>query len=633
MLRFKKIFATLVAALLAAGGGLAQTQINPNQIRGAAVLQSWSDPTVDYSASCSATTTTGTISTGTSSLVVASATGWRVGMGVGVVGAGVAAAELVTTVTAISGTTLTLNAAASTTATGQVVRHDDTVALNAAFAAAKNVLLPAGTCNVTGALTAGVSKIIAGAGMVGRTNASTGSALTNIIQFSPTADTITATVGYVELSGFSIQMATGITPTAGYALRVTTSGSTNDRGWKFHDILTYGTFGGLKVGTAASFGDFSNLFISVASASTENGIYYDNPSTAGDNRFHNIDIRVVIGGSAYNNGIRILNADVTEWSNIKVLSATKSIVITGASAQQRISNCSLENNSGANSHIDISGASVSNITIIGCELGVNGSGTGITIGATMGGAVSIIGNTFKSLSVGVNVGATTQQVSIIGNIFDVGVTTALTRAAGATNVALFGSATPFANLTYCSAYPCSRAAVITGATNTLVNSLAVENISTTTMADGFAAGVAFEVRDTDAVNNIIGQVAAIRSGADNTGDLALYSASAGTLADVLKVTSGKHLQTKGTAPALTSCGGSPSITGNDNAMTVTAGSAATGCTITFATTWTNTPHCTVTEQTGSVANALTYTVSTTAVTLAQTGLAANVIDIVCSGHY
>lgn len=94
------------------------------------------DVVADYNGSGSSVQTTGTISSGSHSLVVASATGYSIGMGIYVAGAGAAGAALVTTITNIVGTTFTLTAAAATTATGQLVQHDDTAAINAARAAA-----------------------------------------------------------------------------------------------------------------------------------------------------------------------------------------------------------------------------------------------------------------------------------------------------------------------------------------------------------------------------------------------------------------------------------------------------------------------------------------------------------------
>lgn len=93
-----------------------------------------------------------------------------------------------------------------------------------------------------------------------------------------------------------------------------------------------------------------------------------------------------------------------------------------------------------------------------------------------------------------------------------------------------------------------------------------------------------------------------------------------------------HLYFGGTAPTLSSCGTSPSIVGTDNSGTVTVGSvSASGCTITFAKTWATAPNCVVTNQSMSVVNALSYTISTTAITVTQTGLTGALLNYSCSG--
>lgn len=90
----------------------------------------------------------------------------------------------------------------------------------------------------------------------------------------------------------------------------------------------------------------------------------------------------------------------------------------------------------------------------------------------------------------------------------------------------------------------------------------------------------------------------------------------------------------GDPPVLTSCGTSPSFVGaaNDNAFTVQVGSvAATGCTATFAHIWPAAPTCNVTNRSMSVVNAMTYTISTTALVVSQTGLTGAILDIRCGG--
>ena len=61
-----------------------------------------------------------------------------------------------------------------------------------------------------------------------------------------------------------------------------------------------------------------------------------------------------------------------------------------------------------------------------------------------------------------------------------------------------------------------------------------------------------------------------------------------------------HFVYKGTAPTVTAaCGTAPSVTGNDSAgvLNVGTGGTATTCTVTFANTWTTTPHCFVQDET------------------------------------
>jgi hypothetical protein len=84
---------------------------------------------------------------------------------------------------------------------------------------------------------------------------------------------------------------------------------------------------------------------------------------------------------------------------------------------------------------------------------------------------------------------------------------------------------------------------------------------------------------------------------------------------------------KGT-PALTSCGTSPTITGNDTMGQYTTGSAATTCTLTFATAFANGTRCFVTPQ-GNL-NFPTYTSSTTALTV-TVDVASTVYNYLCFG--
>lgn len=82
-------------------------------------------------------------------------------------------------------------------------------------------------------------------------------------------------------------------------------------------------------------------------------------------------------------------------------------------------------------------------------------------------------------------------------------------------------------------------------------------------------------------------------------------------------------------PAISSCGTSPSVKGTDNDFQITVGSvSATGCTATFSGTYQD-ASCVVTNQSMSVVNALTYTVSNTAVVISQTALTNALLNVHC----
>lgn len=94
-------------------------------------------------------------------------------------------------------------------------------------------------------------------------------------------------------------------------------------------------------------------------------------------------------------------------------------------------------------------------------------------------------------------------------------------------------------------------------------------------------------------------------------------------------TNGKQRVGANTAPALTSCGTSPTITGNDHAGVVTMGTGSpTGCVITFNVAYASAPICIVSWQAQALASQ-SYTVSTTAITLTQTGTSSNVARYIC----
>jgi len=97
-----------------------------------------------------------------------------------------------------------------------------------------------------------------------------------------------------------------------------------------------------------------------------------------------------------------------------------------------------------------------------------------------------------------------------------------------------------------------------------------------------------------------------------------------------QVTSGVgHLKASGTAPALTSCGTSPTISGSDVAGIITTGSGATTCTVTFAATYTTVPSCFFLPI--GTATMPVYSVSATAITVA-TSIASTGYSYGCVGR-
>lgn len=96
------------------------------------------------------------------------------------------------------------------------------------------------------------------------------------------------------------------------------------------------------------------------------------------------------------------------------------------------------------------------------------------------------------------------------------------------------------------------------------------------------------------------------------------------------VTAAGHVIASSTSPVLSSCGTSPSMVGSDAWGTVTTGATASGCTVTFQIAYTAAPSCVVTARTGSVANTFSYTISTTALTVTETGLGGGLFDYNCA---
>ena len=92
-----------------------------------------------------------------------------------------------------------------------------------------------------------------------------------------------------------------------------------------------------------------------------------------------------------------------------------------------------------------------------------------------------------------------------------------------------------------------------------------------------------------------------------------------------------HIVSTGQPPVLTACGGgSPAVVGSDLAGTVTVGTTATGCVITFSKAFSVAPSCIVGWATAPLA-AMSWSTTTAALTVVQTSASSNVINYICFG--
>lgn len=122
---------------------------------------------------------------------------------------------------------------------------------------------------------------------------------------------------------------------------------------------------------------------------------------------------------------------------------------------------------------------------------------------------------------------------------------------------------------------------------------------------------------------------------DSDIDTTLFIISSSTLiatTTAFKVDNVGHIFASSTNPVLSSCGTGPSLTGSDHHGTITAGSTASGCTITFGAQYPIAPTCVISNQSMSVVNAMTYSTSASAIIIAEVGLGGTKLDYICYGN-
>lgn len=110
----------------------------------------------------------------------------------------------------------------------------------------------------------------------------------------------------------------------------------------------------------------------------------------------------------------------------------------------------------------------------------------------------------------------------------------------------------------------------------------------------------------------------------NDGDVGI-----GDTTPTAKLEVGGHYAASGSAPSLSSCGGSPTITGTDVAGTVVVGSAGTSCTLTFASAFATAPHCALGAWGTSGINAANITSVSTTVLVVNVNVAAATFSYIC----
>lgn len=381
------------------------------------------DPINDWNASGSIITTTGSISSSsaTTTLTVASAFGWSVGMGIDVAGAGTSGADLITSVTAISGNTFILAVAASTTVSGAVINHDDTAAINAALVSGKAVHLRAGLYNITNQLLMPISNLFYGDGALNLKDQITPQNLgTVIVDRSTTNNWLNISSGSSYVRDMSFETASGVTPTSGFAISIGNP-SVRIANIVVQNISIYGSAGGIQINTHVAVSYIDNIYmITQGSSTTYCAIYNYNGAPYGDVVFNAITaLPVTNDNGGY--GVYVVAADVNQYQNMKINGYSDDLYINSTSvANQFFADNSFE---GATTGIYIAGGT--NINFSGGEIGVGNGGGSYGVDIEGGSIFSFTGMQFHDLGNGIKVNNSSGHDTFSNNTFDTITTTAL----------------------------------------------------------------------------------------------------------------------------------------------------------------------------------------------------------------
>lgn len=115
--------------------------------------------------------------------------------------------------------------------------------------------------------------------------------------------------------------------------------------------------------------------------------------------------------------------------------------------------------------------------------------------------------------------------------------------------------------------------------------------------------------------------------------LFIASSTATATTTIFQITNAGHIIASSTNPVVTCTAGTlTSFVGDDGHGEAVCGSGSTAILVTFQVPWSNAPVCVVSNQTLSLTSALTYTISTTVLTISQAvGLAGDKVDFMCQG--
>lgn len=374
--------------------------------------------------------TTGSINTASNSLVVASASGWSVGMGISVAQAGNSGGtiELITYITAISGTTFTLNnvSARSVNLSGVNVFHDDTRALIAAVNGTKNVHVSLGNYNVTSEVkqvTTSNGLMIWGDGSVNNQTLSnplpTVVGGTVIWNRGSTNNIINLTVSYDDVAYFTVVQDASVTPSAGYAFKISDDSSgIHLRKPTIHDVSFFGVYNGISLSGTVVQPWVYNVF-----GNTINIATLINMANGYGVNITNVNLNPTSFGNGI--GLDIVSADESEYNNITYTGFDNDVLINdtggagGSITSQRFLGGSFENGNGVDPLVSISPSStttVSGIKFVGVEFGVNNGAAGLLLD-TNSTLVSILGCHFQTMSTGIDDKSTIGFNTINDNTF------------------------------------------------------------------------------------------------------------------------------------------------------------------------------------------------------------------------